>query len=125
MSKGNSFGCHSRSLTIPGTGGQYSSEEIHTVADNPSEAGKGRGEYDTVNELTLYVGTLPSSAEIVVDLLAPDGDPQVAADWREDVITISAAGLATFREFAAVKGIRVRGLSGGTGGSVDVDVWWA
>lgn len=121
----SSHGQAARTFAVSGTASAYADEVLYLGTAPAGALPKGRGELDVVSELQVYVESLPAAAEIEVDLLQADGDPNVAADWINGISVYNATGLQTILALAAWHGVRIRAQSGGTSGSAVVHVsWW-
>lgn len=121
---GSAFDQATVEFDIPGTGGNYASEVVYLVQRDRTTLPKSMGEFDRVTEVQVNVISLPAGASVQIDLLKPGGDPEVAGHWRLDVVSLTALGLAVPQPLPQARGVRVRGKSGGTSGTAEVDIYW-
>lgn len=113
-------------FTVTGNPGEFSPEVYYLRRDNPlavpSAGLRGHKQLGYIYEAFFGVVELPSGARIHVDLLGPDLDPTVDANWRKKYqkYTGEGAGIVPFNHRHA----RVRCVSGGQAGTATVDVTW-
>lgn len=104
-------------MAIPGTAGQYAPEVLYCRMSD--------SRLDLVSLLTVLIESLPTSAQIEVELLKVNGDPDVSGDWLAPLVVADAVGLYNDLTFAEWKGVRLRGKSGGSAGNAIVDATWS
>jgi len=115
---------NSRTVTfaVPAGNGDYAPEVLYLAPTNDPKSG-----LDCVEQVRALVRSLPTSAEVEIDLRKPGGgDPTLDASWNLDIgiTSIAAAGLTALLEYAGWPGVRIRVKSGGTAGSAVVDASW-
>ncbi len=106
-------------FVIPASGGTFAPEIVYLRRTVVS----GEWQFSPVVELVVFIETLPTSAQIDVDLLKPGGDPTVAGDWFAPAFSFTSTGQQTSQPIFAA-GVRVRGKSGGTSGNAEVGMYY-
>lgn len=104
-------------MAIPGTAGQYAPEVLYCRMSD--------SRLDLVSLLTVMIESLPTSAQIEVEVLKANGDPDTAGDWLAPSVVATATGLYNDLTFAQWRGVRLRGKSGGASGNAVIDASWA
>jgi hypothetical protein len=112
-------------MTVPAGAASYAPEVIYLNRDWLNAGALVPSDMAVVSELQLVGTALPATAELVVDLLKPGGDPTAGGDWILDAFSYDAIGANTPIALSRWYGVRVRAKSGGTGGTATVAVrWW-
>lgn len=107
-------------FAVPVTGGNYAPEILYLAQKNQAIATQAP---DEVGECQFYISTLPTSAIVEIDLLAPG--QLMTGTWRTVAQTYNANGLTAVLSLAGWRGVRVRVKSGGTSGTATIDAsWW-
>lgn len=106
-------------FVIPAGAGSYAPEVIHLRRTIVSS----EWQFSQVLEVVVFISSLPATADIEIDILKPGGDPTNSSDWFAPVVVYSATGLQTALPVYA-RGVRIRGISGGTAGDAEVGVFY-
>jgi hypothetical protein len=105
-------------FVVPAGAGAYAPEILYLNRDNRVTTSP-----DEVGEMQLYIASLPASATVEVDLLAPG--ESFSGTLRTAAQTYTANGLTSVLSLAGWRGVRIRVKSGGTGGTATLDAsWW-
>jgi len=102
-------------FAIPAGAGDYAPTEL--VLD------EGSGD-SRVYDCSVLIESLPASSGLEVWLLRVDGDPDEEDDWIASGVVYEEAGLGTLLQLGAWSGVKLRGVSGGTSGSLVASVSW-
>jgi hypothetical protein len=112
-------------MEIPAGAASYAPEVIYLNRDYLSAGFGAPSDLAYVSELQVVIETLIATSEIVVDLLLPGTDPAVGANWLLDMYVFDALGVQEVTALSRWHGVRIRGKSGGTGGTGTTVVrWW-
>lgn len=103
-------------FAIPLTAATYAPEELYLSLTGAAEA------LDFVNEYEGLVESLPTDADLVIEVLRLDGDPTEDADWFV-LETIGSVGMTSIDPHLGWH-LRVRGKSGGTAGDSVLSMAW-
>lgn len=106
-------------FVIPVTSGNFAPEIIHLRRTIVS----GEWQFSPVVDIVVFINSLPTAAEIDVDILKPGGDPTNASDWFTPAFSYTTTGQQASQPLFAA-GVRVRGRSGGTAGNAEVAVYY-
>lgn len=105
-----------QTFVVPATAGQYAPEVLYCRASSAIQ--------DRVRRVSVFVESLPTLAQIEVEVLKRGGDPTNSGDWLSGPVYLNATGLAEDLNFADWLGVRLRAKSGGSAGSAVVDATW-
>jgi hypothetical protein len=108
-------------MAIPAGAGSFAPEILYLNAESDVKQ-----ILDIVQELTVAIESLPAAATLEIDLLKADGTvlPSTSTSWLTAMKSIAAIGLTQAIALSGWCGVRIRGKSGGTAGSLKLHVSW-
>lgn len=83
----------------------------------------GEWQFSPVVDIVVFIESLPTDAQIDVDVLKPGGDPTNASDWFTPNFSFTSTGQQASQPLFAA-GVRIRGKSGGTSGDAEVAIYY-